>query len=55
MHSLGKALTSQVQNDVPIGEVDAKRDAGIQEAKAKKEKVSAQHLSEMEMTKGQRD
>ncbi|XP_068106529.1 flotillin-1 [Hyperolius riggenbachi] len=55
LHSLGKARTAQVQKDARIGEAVAKRDAGIKEAEALQEKVSAQYINEIEMAKAQRD
>ncbi|XP_018087396.1 flotillin 1 S homeolog isoform X1 [Xenopus laevis] len=55
LNSLGKARTAQVQKDARIGEALAKRDAGIKEAQAMQEKISAQYVNEIEMAKAQRN
>ncbi|XP_054507017.2 flotillin-1-like [Agelaius phoeniceus] len=55
LRSLGKGRTAQVQRDARVGEAEAKRDAGIREARARQEQVSAQLLSEEATARAQRD
>ncbi|XP_071312391.1 flotillin-1-like [Agelaius tricolor] len=55
LRSLGKGRTAQVQRDACVGEAEAKRDAGIREARARQEQVSAQLLSEEATARAQRD
>ncbi|XP_055659735.1 LOW QUALITY PROTEIN: flotillin-1-like [Falco peregrinus] len=55
LHSLGKDRTAQVQCDAHIREAKAKQDAGIHEAQACQEQVSAQLLAETVMAQAQYD
>lgn len=55
MKALGRAQTAQVQRDARIGEVEAKRDARIEEALAQETLLKAKYANDTEMAKANRD
>ncbi|KAA3679216.1 flotillin [Paragonimus westermani] len=55
LNSLGLARTAQVKCDARIGEAEARRDAGIREAEAEKQRVAGRLLNDIEIAKAKRD
>ncbi|VDO98404.1 unnamed protein product, partial [Schistosoma margrebowiei] len=55
LRSLGLARTAQVKCDARIGEAEARRDAGIREAEAEKQRVAGKLLNDIEISKSKRD
>nr|CAH8833849.1 unnamed protein product [Trichobilharzia regenti] len=55
LNSLGLARTAQVKCDARIGEAEARRDAGIKEAEAEKQRVAGRLSNDIEIAKCKRD
>ncbi|XP_069802172.1 flotillin-2 isoform X2 [Dendropsophus ebraccatus] len=55
LSSLGKTQTAVVQRDADIGVAEAERDAGIREAKCKKEMLDVKYLSDTKMADSKRE
>jgi len=55
LDALGMARTAQVKRDARIGEAEARRDAGIREARAEDARLAGQLTSEAQVAKAKRD
>ncbi|ELT93410.1 hypothetical protein CAPTEDRAFT_164615 [Capitella teleta] len=55
LKSLGMSRTAQVKCNARMGEADARKDAGIREAKAEEQRMAARFLNDAEIAKSQRD
>merc|ERR1719221_290899 len=53
--SLGQAQTAAVKKDALIGEAEAKRDSGIEEAKAEEQRMEAKLINDTEIAKSKKD
>merc|ERR1719510_630536 len=53
--SLGQARTAQVKRDALIGEAEAKKDSGIEEAKAEEQRMEAKLKNDTDIAMSKRD
>ena len=55
MAALGKSRTAYVQSEAKIGEAQAKKNAGVKEARATQQRLKIRYQKDSEIAKAKRD